>query len=92
LLEGKERRRATGLLEFRVGSSWLSFSRCVSHQHLPDRVERIAHDLLLPFNAPLFASQGTERNPYFPRPLISDLDINMPLLNMANSAGQLEEK
>lgn len=37
-------------------------------------------------------SQGTEKAPYFPRPLISDLDINMPLLNMANSAGQLEEK
>ncbi|KAL7409536.1 WD40-repeat-containing domain protein, partial [Mrakia frigida] len=35
--------------------------------------------------------KGTEKNPYFPRPLISDLDINMPLLNMANSAGQLEE-
>lgn len=36
--------------------------------------------------------KGKETSPYFPRPLISDLDINMPLLNMSNSAGQLEEK
>lgn len=39
-----------------------------------------------------FFFQGNEREPYFPRPVILDIDITMPLLNMDISQGQLEEK
>ncbi|CED83500.1 WD40 repeat protein [Phaffia rhodozyma] len=35
--------------------------------------------------------KGRVTSPYFPRPLISDLDMNIPLLNRENQHGQLEE-
>jgi len=36
--------------------------------------------------------QGNEKEPWFPRPLIQDLEMHMPLLNMDNQQGKLEEK
>lgn len=36
--------------------------------------------------------QGNEREPYFPRPVILDIDMTIPLLNLDISQGQLEEK
>ncbi|TIC08665.1 WD40 repeat-like protein [Wallemia mellicola] len=35
--------------------------------------------------------KGSEQYPYFPRPLISELDIKIPLLGMDSQQGQLEE-
>ena len=36
--------------------------------------------------------QGHQKEPWFPRPLIQDLEMHMPLLNMDNQQGKLEEK
>lgn len=36
--------------------------------------------------------QGNEKEPWFPRPLIQELDMHMPLLNMDNQQGKLEER
>lgn len=35
--------------------------------------------------------KGSEQHPYFPRPLISELDIKIPLLGLDSQQGQLEE-
>ncbi|OCF45863.1 chromosome transmission fidelity protein 4 [Kwoniella heveanensis CBS 569] len=35
--------------------------------------------------------KGTEREPWFPRPLIQEVEMHMPLLNMDNQQGKLEE-
>lgn len=35
--------------------------------------------------------KGTEREPWFPRPLIQELDLRMPLLGLDNAQAQLEE-
>lgn len=37
-------------------------------------------------------AQGEEQFPGFPKPLIQELDLQMPLLNLESSQGQLEEK
>lgn len=44
-----------------------------------------------PPSPPPFATQGQNEGPGFPRPLVSELDIHLPLLNMDNAQGQLEE-
>lgn len=36
--------------------------------------------------------QGNEKEPWFPRPLIQELDMQMPLLNLDNQQGKLEER
>lgn len=36
--------------------------------------------------------QGSDKEPWFPRPLIQELDMRMPLLNMDNQHGKLEER
>lgn len=36
--------------------------------------------------------QGAEKEPWFPRPLIQQLDMHMPLLHMDNQQGKLEER
>lgn len=36
--------------------------------------------------------KGNEKEPWFPRPLIQELDMHMPLLNMDNQQGKLEER
>ncbi|ORY30355.1 hypothetical protein BCR39DRAFT_529347 [Naematelia encephala] len=35
--------------------------------------------------------KGNEKEPWFPRPLIQELEMRMPLLNMDNQQGKLEE-
>lgn len=40
----------------------------------------------------VWCPQGNEREPYFPRPVILDVDMTIPLLNLDISQGQLEEK
>ncbi|KAK4685805.1 chromosome transmission fidelity protein 4, partial [Tremellales sp. Uapishka_1] len=35
--------------------------------------------------------KGSDKEPWFPRPLIQELDMHMPLLNMDNQQGKLEE-
>lgn len=37
-------------------------------------------------------SQGGERYPHFPTPLLQDLELQMPLVNLDNPQGQLAEK
>jgi chromosome transmission fidelity protein 4 len=34
----------------------------------------------------------SDKEPWFPRPLIQELDMRMPLLNMDNQHGKLEER
>jgi chromosome transmission fidelity protein 4 len=36
--------------------------------------------------------QGSEKEPGFPRPIVQELDVSMPLLNMSNQQGKLEER
>ncbi len=38
------------------------------------------------------SEQGSEREPGFPRPIVFELDMYMPLLRMNETPGQLEEK
>ncbi|ORX33917.1 hypothetical protein BD324DRAFT_584077 [Kockovaella imperatae] len=35
--------------------------------------------------------KGVEKEPWFPRPLVQELEMHMPLLNMDNQQGKLEE-
>ncbi|WWC59498.1 uncharacterized protein I303_102054 [Kwoniella dejecticola CBS 10117] len=35
--------------------------------------------------------KGSEKEPWFPRPLIQEIEMHMPLLNMDNQQGKLEE-
>lgn len=36
--------------------------------------------------------KGTEKEPWFPKPLVQELEMQMPLLNMDNQQGKLEER
>ena len=36
--------------------------------------------------------KGSEKEPWFPRPLVQELEMQMPLLNMDNQQGKLEER
>lgn len=36
--------------------------------------------------------KGLETEPWFPRPLIQEVELHMPMLNMDNQQGKLEER
>jgi chromosome transmission fidelity protein 4 len=41
--------------------------------------------------ADLDTHQGSDKEPWFPRPLIQQVELQMPLLNLDNPQGKLEE-